>query len=113
MLDLNNLSKIKYIYRIYESSDGILQCEKFPVIYINSEVVYFKEARKNEMLRCLRISSVTDNLTTFYNNISYYRYFDKYFWNVENNIQEIYKELKKKNLETQIKNKKENATNNL
>ena len=114
MLDLNNLSKIKHIYRIYESSNGILHCEKFPVIYINSEVVYFKDARKKEMLSCVRVSNVTDNLTTLYNNsndIVYYRYFDKYFWNVENNIQEIYKKLKKKNLETQIKNKKENATN--
>ena len=112
MLDLKNLSKIKYIYRIYEATDGILHCERFPVVYINSEVVYFKDARKKEYLNYIKVRNVTDNLTAFYNSgnyVKYYSYFDKYFWNVENNIQEIYEDLKKQKAEAQIKDEKEKA----
>ena len=41
-----NLSKCKYIYRIYKENDSF-HIEKYPIVYINSEVVYFKTGRKN------------------------------------------------------------------
>ena len=99
MVDLNDLGKIKYIYRIYESRDEVLHCEKYPVVYINSKVVYFKDVRKQEYLNYVRISNVLDNFTQFYQNnyfTNYYRpCFDKYFFSVETNIEEIYADLKK------------------
>lgn len=111
MIDLKNLSKIKHIYRIYESEDEVLHCEKYPVIYINSKVVYFKDARKQETLNHINISNVLDSITDFYQNnyyLNYYRpCFDKYFWNMETNIQEIYEDLKKQRNIIRSKNEEE------
>lgn len=44
-----NLSKYKYVYRIYKDSGVIadFHIEKYPIVYINEEVVYFKDGRKN------------------------------------------------------------------
>ena len=41
-----NLSKCKYVYRIYKENDSF-HIEKYPIVYINSNVVYFKTGRKN------------------------------------------------------------------
>ena len=106
MVDLKNLSKIKHIYRIYESEDEVLHCEKYPVIYINSVVVYFKNTRKQGMLNYTNIDNVLDNLTVFYQD-KYYPRFDRYFWNMETNIQEIYADLKKQRDEIRRKNEEE------
>lgn len=43
-----NLSKCKYVYRIYREH-GNFHIEKYPIVYINSEVVYFKTGRKNDI----------------------------------------------------------------
>lgn len=97
-MDLQNLSKIKHIYRIYESEDEVLHCEKFPVIYINSKVVYFKDGRKQECLNYIYVKDVKDNFTKFYNYYFHNQYrpcFNNYFWNMETNVQEIYEDLKK------------------
>ena len=115
MVDLKNLSKIKHIYRIYESEDEVLHCEKYPVIYINSKVVYFKDARKQEMLNYTNINNVLDSFTDFYQN-NYYRdcyspCFNKYFWNMETNIQEIYADLKKQRDVIRSKNEEERKRN--
>lgn len=40
-----NLSKCKYVYRIYKENNNF-HIEKYPIVYINSEVVYFKTGRK-------------------------------------------------------------------
>ena len=40
------LSKCKYVYRIYREHDNF-HIEKYLIVYINSEVVYFKTVRKN------------------------------------------------------------------
>ena len=100
-MDLKNLSKYKYIYRIYESSDEVLHCEKYPVIYINNKVVYFKDARKQERLNYKDVNKILDNFTKFYQGENAWKWewgrpcFDEYFWNVETNITEIYEDLKK------------------
>lgn len=99
MIDLKTLSKQKYIYRIYESEDKVLHCEKYPIIYINSEVVYFKDGRKKEFLNYVKLKNVYNNFTEFYQNNYYanlYRpCFDRFFWNVEANIEKICEDLKK------------------
>ena len=116
-MDLQNLSKIKHIYRIYESEDEILHCEKFPVVYINSKVVYFKDARKKECLNYTYVSNVMDNFTNFYQNNYYQNYyrpcFDKYFWNMETNVQEIYEDLKKQREMIRSKNEEEKKRDRL
>ena len=43
-----NLSKCKYIYRIYKENNSF-HIEKYPIVYINSEVVYFKNGRKKNI----------------------------------------------------------------
>lgn len=115
-LDKKNLSKIKYIYRIYESSDRILHCEKHPVIYINSKVVYFKDVRKQEYLNYVRVDKVLDNFVsacTLNRFGCYNAYIDKYFWNIETNVQEIYEDLKKQRAELKSKNEEQNKRNRL
>ena len=116
MLDKKNLSKIKYIYRIYESSDKILHCEKYPVIYINSEVVYFKDTRKKEYLNYTRIDRVLDNFVNVCkpNRFGIYNtYIDRYFWNVETNVEEIYEDLKKQRDEAKSENDKQRKLDRL
>lgn len=41
-----NLSKCKYVYRIYIEHENF-HIEKYPIVYINSNIVYFKTGRKN------------------------------------------------------------------
>lgn len=43
-----NLSKCKYVYRIYKENNRY-NIEKYPIVYINSEFVYFKTGRKNSL----------------------------------------------------------------
>lgn len=43
-----NLSKCKYVYRIYKENNSF-HIEKYPIVYINSEVVYFKNGRKKNI----------------------------------------------------------------
>lgn len=43
-----NLSKCKYVYRIYKEHDNF-HIEKYPIVYINSEFVYYKNGRKNQI----------------------------------------------------------------
>ena len=50
-IDKKELSKKKYIYRLYEDKDGVPHVEKYPVIYINEKYVYFKVASKSELMR--------------------------------------------------------------
>ena len=47
-----NLSKCKYVYRLYIERENF-HIEKYPIVYINSNIVYFKTGRKNaiEMMR--------------------------------------------------------------
>ena len=95
-MEAKDLSKAKHIYRIYESSDEVLHCEKYPVIYVNSKVVYFKTGRKQEMLSYKYVKDIIDNFYEFQDGVGWYRnYYDQYFWKVEDNIEEIYRELKR------------------
>ena len=110
---MKNLSKIKHIYRIYESNDKVLHCEKYPVIYINSEVVYFKDARKQEYLSYTYVKNVLHDFTEFYRTCYNRPCFNKFFWNVDENIKEIYEDLKKQREILISKNEEEKAYNRL
>lgn len=102
MIDTKGLGKIKYIYRIYESNDYKLHIEKYPVIYINSNVVYFKTGRKQEYLEHCELSRVYTDFMSLGKEELYRRgyyerrpryWFNNYFLNVEDNIDEIYADL--------------------
>ena len=41
-----NLSKCKYVYRLYIEHENF-HIEKYPIVYINSNIVYFKKNKKN------------------------------------------------------------------
>lgn len=100
MIDLKTLSKQKYIYRIYTLSDEVVHRERYPIIYANSKVVYFKDGRKQEYLNSVNVNMVLDDFVEFYENTylenTFLRGFDRYFWNTKENINEIYKDLKQR-----------------
>lgn len=101
MLDMKTMSKQKYIYYVYES-DKTLHIEKFPIIYINSEFVYFKTGRKNA-LENVRTSRVKDNLEDIFKHDYHFVWReDRYFWNSVENPEEVVAELKRKADEKRI-----------
>ena len=67
-----NLSKYKYVYRIYRV-DNDFHIEYCPIVYSNSEYIYYKSSRKN-MLNCITV-----------NGLSWYS--DKIFETVEKTIE--------------------------
>ena len=101
MIDTKDLGKIKYIYKVYISKDDKLYIEKYPIIYINSKVVYFKTGRKQYYLDYCQLLSVYNNFTDLSNNILSSSYPTKrnfysniyLLLNIEDNIEELFKEL--------------------
>ena len=49
-MENKDLSKLKYIYNIYTSQDRVVHCERYKVVYVNQEYVYYKVARKRELV---------------------------------------------------------------
>jgi hydroxymethylpyrimidine pyrophosphatase-like HAD family hydrolase len=87
MINKQELSKFKYLYRIYSSGDKVMHCEKYPIIYSNGEIVYFKTGRKRE-LSYIYFKNIKDEYTCIesrdLNYFGYYSDFDKYYFKVEN-----------------------------
>lgn len=98
MTNFENLSKYKYIYRVYESDDKNIHCEKYTVIYANSKVVYFKDGRKQEYLNHIDIVKIKTNFEDAINTGMKNPWFpriDTYLWDVEGNLMELFNEFKK------------------
>ena len=72
-IDKKELSKKKYIYRLYKARDGVPHVEKYPVIYINEKYVYFKVASKSELGRI--------DITDVYTSVVAYGKKDGRGWN--------------------------------
>lgn len=106
MLNKETLSKQKYIYYVHKSDGYETHIERFPIVYINSKYVYFKRAGQDQ-LGCRFISEVKDSLTDIF-NIDYQFIYEhnRYFWNPEENPNEVVAELKKKADEKRIKQNK-------
>ena len=112
-MDKQNLSKYKYIYRIYEDRTGELHCTKHPVVYINSKVVYFKDARKQEYLANTSVDRVSDDFASFAKDVlprPFHWNVDSYFWSVEDDIVELFQEFKKQRVLAQIIQKEKQIT---
>jgi len=79
------LSKHKYLYRIYASDDKIIHCEKHPVIYLNSKVVYFKDIRQAERLKSITFNRIEDEYSGIRkSDINTYVSYERYFWKAGN-----------------------------
>ena len=118
-MEAKNLSKQKYIYRIYESRDGVLHCERYSVVYVNSRAVYFKDGRKNQALGWIYTNAVLDDVSCIdpreTGAAPFGRYgINKYVWKVdEEKIEDVFKELKKQHLKIAENNRKEWAKTRL
>ena len=55
-----NLSKCKYVYKIYREHENFY-IEKYPIVYINSNIVYFKTGRKN-VIKMISFSDRRNNV---------------------------------------------------
>lgn len=104
-MTLSELSKRKYIYKIYQATDGMFHIEKFPIIYANSAYVYFKVANKQE-LQHVRLQYIKDDITdlSFLNNCCNRN--GLYVWNdprvSESELDQKAKEFKRKQLDVMI-----------
>ena len=65
-MDKSELSKHKYIYKIYQScSDNSFHIERYPIVYANSSYVYFKVANKQE-LGCVDFRRIKDRISIIF-----------------------------------------------
>lgn len=109
-----NLSKCKYIYRIYREHENF-HIEKYPIVYINSKVVYFKTGRKNDIemksfsaLWDDDIKESFDKAIDFINNNAaiYYDYTTNVYFIETNKLKEFDLSLIKKRLKAESKKSK-------
>jgi hypothetical protein len=103
-MELKDLSKIKYIYKIYESVDNVdnvLHLEKYPVIYINSEMLYFK-VHGSKMLHSIYLSSILDSYTEYKKH-----FWSKFFFGISTDINDIFEDLKKQQSKYKLKQEKD------
>ena len=70
-------SKVKHVFRIYTNVDGMTHCEKYPVIYINSEYCYIKIGRKRE-LESVKTSQIREKYDIDNPNFGYYFDIDRF-----------------------------------
>lgn len=70
-----------------------MHCEKYPVIYINKKVVYFKTGKGQEFLDHMYISGVKDNLVPFLVGYRNRPIYNQYFWGIAPHIDEIFQEI--------------------
>lgn len=108
-----NLSKCKYIYRIYREHENF-HIEKYPIVYINSKVVYFKTGRKNDIER-MNFNSLWKNINEsfdaaieYINNLtdSQYRYTTSVYFVEADKLKEFDLSLIKKRLNKESKESK-------
>lgn len=77
-MEAKDLSK-KYIYKVYKNSKDEFHCDKYPVIYVNKEYVYFKTICYG--LDHIGIKIIHDELTVD-DNFDWFRY----YWNVDKSL---------------------------
>lgn len=82
---MEQLSKKKYIHHLYISNDLILHHEKYPIVYSNSEYIYYKKPGNPELERaCTRdVSNRTfDDCMKNLRVIGHRLWFNAYLWEV-------------------------------
>lgn len=118
-MDKKNLCKHKHIYYVHTDSNGNNHIEKYPVIYINSEYVYFKRARKNELGHIYTSFVKNDLKSVFEKDYMFLQDRDRYFWINNENAESIiaaakerFDEDRKNRWKNQAKNELERAKQN-
>lgn len=93
-MDKQNLSKYKYVWKVYRSSVGAINKEKYPVIYANNSKTYYKVGRSTS-LNVIDTSYIKD--TPAQNDIDgIVRYFHKrYYWNVPDDVEDVFESARK------------------
>ena len=94
-MNIKNLSKCKYIYRVYVSKTDEFHCEKYPIVYANNRYAYFK-ITGDERLNEISIARVLDNINDIPNDIPFYRGSSIYFWSDNCITKETFDIFKKK-----------------
>lgn len=64
MVDKENLSKLRYVYYVYQAEDTHYHVERYPIVYINSDLVYYKHYG-NKYLQCIEMKYVRDSLSDY------------------------------------------------
>ena len=94
ILDKQNLSKYKYIWRVYRGSEGKIHKEKFPVIYANGTNTYYKAGRSTA-LNTIATDYIKD-CPTQKDVESVVRHFhSRYYWNIPDEIDSMFAAIKK------------------
>ena len=94
-IDKKTLSKTKYIYKLYRSyKTKEFHCERYSIVYLNSEFVYFKTGRKSN-LDMVRTSAILDKLTSDIDLDRINRY-GLFFWDAEEETDSIVADLKER-----------------
>jgi len=88
-MNKEDLCKHKHIYYVHTDSNGNNHIEKYPVIYINSEYVYFKKARKNELGKTYTSWVKKDLKSVFEKDYKFLWDRDRYFWINNENAESI------------------------
>ena len=108
-----NLSKYKYIYKIYRV-DNDFHIEHYPIVYMNDTYVYVKENSKKlkEIVVNYRYNKIFTDIEEAikqvqkYNNCENIYYIDKY--EVDINIEELKLQWSKEKKQKDIKDKENN-----
>lgn len=113
MVDKKNLSKRKYIYKIYKGKDAGIYYERCPVIYINSELVYYKQTGNDPYLKYETLNRVYDyagsllfenmHIIENYNQ----HYFYELCWEIGDEAKETIKEISAEQKKESTKAKRE------
>lgn len=53
---------MKHIYKLYKASDKKFHVEKYPVIYENSEYIYFKPHDNTHLLKHIKVDYLIDSI---------------------------------------------------
>lgn len=89
MSEKEELSKHKYIWYLYGGGDGTIHKERYPVIYANSSIVYYKKKRGTRLGE-VWIQNVKDNPSE--REIQSMAQFlcRKYYWNLPDNFDSMF-----------------------
>ena len=118
-MNRENLCKHKWIYYVHTDSNGDNHIEKYPVVYINSEYVYFKRSRKNELGHTFTNFVKRDLKSVFEKDYRFIWDKDRYFWINDENAESIiaaakarFDEDRKNRYKIQAKNELDRARKN-
>lgn len=99
-MDKSQISKKKYVYHVYlarsnpNSYEEVLHIEKHPLIYANSEYLYYKGSRYSR-LTCVEMYRARDCFNADeVQKLIVNKTLNLYYWNVEDKAAQMFEELR-------------------